>query len=284
MNRWLNGFILGGLLCGMVGCSANYVSPIPSTEPSPPKTDNIESLKALTAGSSKGVTEEIGAIRYQAIQEEALSLGAQGGLAARAKVINYHLEQNAKYLNQVFNFHLLLLPCSILPPVLVEGRQELNLDDNTTIRIADRTYAIAQQARFVTTPPNWREYLFLNFKQPDVPDNSLLPKTGQEKIVWNKFLVQGWNDGINQANTIYADSLARLKRDYSGMVRYRKLLAQHMVTAPYVAKTDLGITCDGSGMRVNDQVLRITALPRLCTNSKKWKPAITHENGCATCE
>lgn len=282
MNRWRYGLILGLMGC-LLGCSANYVSPIASTEPSAPKTDSIESLKALTSGPSKGVTEEISAIRYQAIQDEALSLGAQGGLAARAKVINCQLERNAKYLNQVFNFHLLLLPCSVLPPVLVEGRQELNLDDNTTIRVADRTYVIAQQARFVTTPPNWREYLFLNFKQPDVPDNSLLPKTGQEKILWNKFLIQGWNDGINQASTIYADNLARLKRDYSGMVRYRKLLAQRMVTAPYVSKTDLGITCDGSGMRVNDQVLRITALPRLCTNSKQWKPAITHENGCATC-
>lgn len=272
-------------LCCITACSTtgpkHCVNPISTIEcATSSKTGTIDALKELTAHSAKGVSEEISAVRYQALQEEALSLGAQAGLAARAKVIDCQLEKNAKYLNQVFNFHLLLLPCSILPPVLVEGRYTLNLADNVTIRIADRMYSIVQQARFVTAPPHWREYLFLDYKEPEVPDATLLPKSGQEHRVWNKFLVQGWNDGINQANTIYAESLARLKRDYTGMIRYRTLLAQRMVTAPFVAKTNLGITCDASGMRINDQVLRITALPRLCTESETWKPAIPREKRC----
>lgn len=275
----------------ITACSNNCcISPIPTMDCSGPKTGCLDELKELSAstGCSSGCQESciggVASIRYQALQEEGLSVGAQAALAARAKVINCQLEKNAKYLNQIFNFHLLLLPCSILPPVLVEGRQVLNLADKTTIRIADREYYIVEQARFVTAPPHWREYLFLNFTQPDTPDQTMLPKTAEERRVWKKFLVQGWNDGINQANTIYADNLARLKRDYTGMIRYRTLLAQHMVTAPYVAKTNLGITCDSScgkpGMRINDQVLRITALPELCTDSKKWKPGVVKEPPC----
>ena len=152
----------------------------------------------------------------------------------------------------------------------------MTLADDSTIRLADRVYSIVQQAKFVTTPPHWRDYLFLDYKQPEVPADSLLPKTIQERKLWNRFLVQGWNDGINQANSILADNLARLKRDYAGIIRYRSLLAQHMVTAPYVARSDLGITCDASGMRINDQMLRITALPNLCSDSRLWKPAVTN--------
>ena len=70
---------------------------------------------------------------------------------------------------------------------------------------------------------------------------------------------------------IFTDNLARLKRDYAGMVLYKKLLAQHMVSAPFVARTELGVTGGGSDMRINDQVLRITALPSLQSNSRKWK-------------
>lgn len=276
-------------LCSITACSNNNCcSPIPTMDCCGPKTGCIDELRELSAmgggcGGCGGATEGcsgIASIRFQALQEEGLSLGAQAGLAARAKVINCQLEKNAKYLNQIFNFHLLLLPCSILPPVLVEGRQVLNLADKTTIRIADREYAIIQQARFVTAPPHWREYLFLDFTQPETPDQTMLPKSAEERRVWKKFLTQGWNDGINQANTIYADNLARLKRDYAGMIRYRTLLAQHMVTAPYVAKTNLGITCDSSGMRINDQVLRITALPELCTDSRNWKPGVVREPRC----
>ncbi len=289
MRRFVAFFFLCLLItaCSTTG-PKRCANPIPSSDyvAVAPRLDCIQSLKDLTAGSTRSNCEEVSSIRYQALQDTALSLGAQAGLAARAKVINCQLERNAKYLNQVFNFQLLLLPCSILPPVLVEGRQTLNLADTTTIRIADRMYLIVQQARFVTAPPHWREYLFLDFTEPELPQQTMFPKNGAERKIWNKFLVQGWNDGINQANTIYADNLARIKRDYTGMVRYRKLLAQRMVTAPYVAKTNLGITCDASGMRINDQVLRITALPQLCTNSKDWKPAISQDRGCcvpATC-
>lgn len=269
--------------CWATACANNCaVQPIQSRDCNPCKSSvsSIEELKKLCA-CSNGNCGSIAGIRFQAIQESALSLGAQAGLAARAKVINCELEKNEKYLNQAFNFQLLMLPCSILPPILGEGRHTLNLADDCTIRLADRTYVILQQAKFVTAPPHWREYLFLDFKAPDVAEACVFAKTCDERKLWNKYLIEGWNDGIGQANSIYADNLARLKRDYSGMIRYRSLLTQKMVTIPFVSKTNLGITCDSCGMRINDQVLRITAVPQICTDSKTWRPAITHER--ATC-
>jgi defect-in-organelle-trafficking protein DotC len=272
--------ILLFFLCGLTACANNCaVQPIQSRNCDPCKSgiNNVEDLKRLCA-CSNGNCNSVCGLRFQAIQESAMSVGAQAGLAARAKVINCELEKNAKYLDQAFNFQLLMLPCSVLPPILGEGRHTLNLADDCTIRLADRTYVILQQAKFVTAPPHWREYLFLDYKEPDINETTCaFAKTCDERKLWNKYLIEGWNDGIGQANSIAADNLARLKRDYSGMIRYRTLLAQKMVSIPFVSKTNLGITCDSCGMRINDQVLRITALPQICTDSKTWRPAITHE-------
>jgi defect-in-organelle-trafficking protein DotC len=216
-------------------------------------------------------------VRNLAIQDTALSVGAQAGLACRSKQINLVLAQHAKTLDQIFNFNLMMLPHNVLPPVLDQSEESLNLADNNTIRIADRTYQIVSQARFVTVPPTWRDYLWLSYTQPQIPVSDLLPKNAEERSVWRCYAAIGWKQGITQANEIYATNLARLKRDYLGMVRYRVLLNQGMVSAPYVARTDLGVTGNSSTLRINDQVLRITALPSLQTNSRRWKTVVVDQ-------
>jgi defect-in-organelle-trafficking protein DotC len=71
--------------------------------------------------------------------------------------------------------------------------------------------------------------------------------------------------------------LARIKQDLKGMILYRKLLAMNMVSPPFVAQTDLGITGDSNEINIDDRVLRITALPELNPNSKDWRAAVTKD-------
>src|SRR3990167_5424806 len=73
--------------------------------------DNLAELKNLNSKTIKlKQAKKLSPIREQAMQEMALSLGAQSGLAARAKEINKFLTQQDKQLSKTFNFHLLLLP------------------------------------------------------------------------------------------------------------------------------------------------------------------------------
>lgn len=215
------------------------------------------------------------AIRRMAIQDQAMSLGAQAGLAKRAKQIDDMLTKYARQLDRTFNFDALLLAHNVLPPVLSEGQHGLRLSGDYALRIADRTYKIEKQARFVTVAPNWRDYLMLDYEAPPKPHNTLMPKNRWEKRIWDKIIKEGWVTGSKQANDIFEDSLARLTHEFRGMILYRRLLAQHMVSPPYVAKTDLGVTGGGHRMDINDQVLRITALPSLQANAKTWKAAVT---------
>lgn len=270
-NKIVLAILLTGLLTGcssLTGDKGNTASLI-----------GLQEMEQTPQGKGLGrSSSEKSKIRVLAIKESALSIGAQSGLASRAKEINLYLARHAKDLDKIYNFNALLIENNVLPPVLVEGRNTLNLDTPDAIRLADRTYKIAKQAHFVTTPPNWHQYIWMDYKLPARPDNTMLPKNKEEKAAWKKYTADGWQKGHEQAETIFADNLARLKMDYMGMILYRKLLAQNIVSPPYVSHTDLGVTGDSNQIYIDDKALRITALPALKPNSKVWKAAVSKSN------
>ena len=217
-------------------------------------------------------------MQSHALRDSALSIGAQGGLAWASEQINISMSKDSKYLDTIFNFNGMMLSHGVIPPVLEEGDYTLNLADPGTIRVSDRTYKIMQQARFATTPPNWREYIWLSYTKPELPDKSLLPRNDEEQKIWREGIQKGWEKGIEQSYSIFQQNLARLKRDYHGMALYRKLLQEKMISQPFVSRTELGVTGNGDDMRVNDQVLRIVELPKLQTNSKHWRAIVVKGN------
>jgi defect-in-organelle-trafficking protein DotC len=241
-------------------------------------TGSLAGLQAMANTTVKERTrKQSGKFRQMALKETALSLGAQAGLAWRAKAIDEQLAKQTRTLDTIYDFNSLTLEHNILPPVLLEGRNTLNLADAQNIRVADRTYKVAKQAHFVTTPPTWRQYLWLDYVKPEYPNYTLLPKTRLEKKIWCMYVAKGWKNGIEQANTILEENIARIKEDFGGMILYRKLLAMNMVSPPYVSHTDLGVTGDASEIRIDDRVLRITALPALNINSNEWRAAVAKD-------
>lgn len=270
--------VLASLL--LSACSGNVKAPNPmdlgAVEPEiMPGPPEFEKLQTLTRQAElKGGTAQINFIRMDAVRDTAMSIGARTALAWRAEQINRMLATQAEHLNTVFNFQGLVLDDAILPPVLLESRQALTVDNPQTLRVADRSYQIIKQAHFVAAPPTWRDYLMMDESRPDEPDPSLLPATNEESRAWQQGIIKGWEDGLKQANMIYDENLSRLKRDYQGMVRYRMLLAQNMVSAPQVAHRDLGVTGGGEALAVNDRILTIKALPSLKADSQSWKPSI----------
>ncbi len=269
MLKFIRNFIVITLSVLLIACS------------SPPSdTDSLEGLQAMA--NPKGRRHKPGLpstskIREMALKETALSLGAQAGLAWRAKYIDDALTKQTRNLDSIYDFNALLLEHNILPPVLVEGRNTLNLADTQTIRISDRVYKVLKQAHFVTSPPNWRQYLWMDYKKPDYPNITLLPQTKDERKIWSCYIDKGWNQGIDQANIILEESIARIKEDMTGMILYRKLLAMNMVSPPYVSDTDLGVTGDAGEIHIDDRVLRITALPALNVNSSEWRAAVAKD-------
>lgn len=269
IKLFLSALLLTGLL---TSCGSSH------KEIDPTNIGDLRSMSDEGPVNQEGGSRELSQLRVKALQDTAMSLGAQGGLAWASEQVNANLNKDKWYLESIYNFNGMMLSHGVLPPVLEQGDNSLNLADPNTIRVADKTYKIIAQARFATTPPTWREYLWMTFTKPELPQHFLLPRTKEEKNIWRKAINTGWDSGIVQAVNIYQQNLARLKRDYQGMILYRKLLAEHMISAPYVSRTELGVTGDGNDMRVNDQVLRITELPKLQTDSKGWKAIVVQND------
>jgi defect-in-organelle-trafficking protein DotC len=237
---------------------------------------NLKDLENLTQKHPGFKQTKIGKIRLDALKEIAMGLGAQGGLSQQATQINAMLERSKKQLSRTFNFNGLMLEHNVLPPVIQESKQSLQLNGPDIIRTSTRTYKIIQQARFVTTAPTWRDYLWLNYNKPELPDITLLPRTKAERAIWIEYVNLGWKKGIEQANNIHQDNLERLRTDFEGMLLYRKLLTQNIVTKPILAKSNMGITSndDNSELYIDDRIIRITAVPTINTDNKQWKPVL----------
>jgi defect-in-organelle-trafficking protein DotC len=217
-------------------------------------------------------------IRQEGLREAALSYGARGGLASRTYEIRKTLDEKAAYLDRIYDFKRLLItaPSGLLiePPVIFEGEDALLIEsDGQTAAVADRVYNINVDAKIVAAPRNWRAYLERDWGDVVPPPDVLYPETDQERLVWLAGIRKGWDEGIKQANEVFQADLDRLNSDFKGMIRYRMLLAQGVVTAPYTLQVDRGVTGGGKEMRVGDRALQITGPSELQTGAYEWQPA-----------
>ncbi len=237
----------------------------------------LEELQELDPRQYESV--EVGLqIRLDAMEEAALSFGARGGLAHRFREIGQALERYQAQLDRTFNFQRLVInaPNGLLlePPVVTEAENALLLSDRgQTAATTELILRINNPARLTTTARDWREYLLREFGEVEPPPEVLLPRNDEERELWRDWVARGWEEGIEQANEIFNEDLNRLTRDFNGMVRYRRLLAEGMITEPFTTAWNRGVTGGGEEMRVGDAGVRITAPSALNPEVDRWRPA-----------
>lgn len=139
--------------------------------------------------------------------------------------------------------------------------------------MSDRIFNISRNAKIVPTARTWRSYLEREWGTVEPPPDVLRPENREERELWIAKVEQGWIEGVRQANETFEEDLNRLIADFEGMVRYRVLLSQGMVSPPFALQTDRGITGGGSEMRVGDRAVQITGVPELITGADQWQPA-----------
>jgi defect-in-organelle-trafficking protein DotC len=214
--------------------------------------------------------------RLLAIKEAATSLGARTGLVTRANAILGDLEAEAVTLDRTFAFQFLRLNGSVQPPVIVEARDAVTQADDRVLNITDRVYRIEVQAKLPTVPTTWRDYLYrgltVNGKPVAWPDAVLQPQNDAERQIWRDAVRIGWTSGTEQADGIFALNLARLERDFNGMLLYHELRRKGMVSDPIVADASFGVTGDADKqMNIGERVYRITVTPAFNMDSRKWQ-------------
>ncbi|HEU0117313.1 MAG TPA: type IV secretory system conjugative DNA transfer family protein [Alphaproteobacteria bacterium] len=248
--------------------------------PQPPTIQDLEDQAAAPSSDDTNKQADLMGlqIRADAIREAALSYGARGGLAYRTFEIQRRLAEYDISLNKTFNFSRLLVaaPTGLMiePPVVSEAQRAVLVNTGgQAAATADRVYRINRNARIVTAPRNWHLYLERDWGRVDPPPGLLLPRDDDERAAWRKYVQEGWAAGVQQAEETFEADLDRLTADFVGMVRYRELLAQGMISPPYALADDRGVTGGGSEMRVGDRGVTITGPSALIPRSDSWTPA-----------
>ena len=250
----------------------------------------VRSIEQLRASNRPAVVRKLSNLQERSMRKEALSLGAQAGLYEQGRKLDAWLQTRAKQLDQTYDFRRLVYPASLhvqshltgtslLPPVVEFSNNFTRIEGPDTLHVARSLYRISRQARFSTVVPNWREYLWQGWPQPDINavPRVLLPDSAAERRVWIANVQRGFTLGEAQAITDFQSSLARLQRDFLGMVLYRKLEMQGKIGAPILAHATEGnvVSAQGRDLRVQSEALRITRLPAWHPNqywpSTNWK-------------
>ncbi len=225
------------------------------------------------AGSSSNDASDLRNLRRDAIEQESFTIGAQAGLFWRYQGIENILESLTimPLLDQAADFNRVITDKNILLPVISEARESFEMSaDGQTARSSQVSWEIIVDARITTTPPNWREYLYQHADSPTSAPSGLMPYNREEDTLWRMGICQGFQSGVKQANLIFTDRLTRLVRDYNGMLRFRTLAAQQIVSMPRVDEGRLGISIQNDRVHVDDRIIRITDPVRF-NNANQWR-------------
>lgn len=231
-----------------------------------PRRGEPEELAALL--EMKGASEKetaVSLMRPTAIKEAAQLVTFQTAIAWRYKQLVAATETHSAIMDTTFNFGPLLMTqgeALILPPVLTHSGASMRIESGETATAAATSYELLEPARYISTVPNWREFLMVDaFPEPEKPNPAVMPKNDKERAIWRAAVREAWAQGLMEADQLFADNVSRMARQYRGVMLYHLLTAQHLLSKVSTASAELGTkaTDNGNKLHIGQKVYRITA-------------------------
>ncbi|MDL2268117.1 type IV secretion system DotC family protein [Desulfovibrio sp. OttesenSCG-928-G15] len=224
--------------------------------------DELAELLEMRGSSSKENTAVM-LMRPAAIRESAQLVSFQTALAWRYKQLVAATESHGPIMDTAFDFSPLVMTqgeALIMPPLLTRAGASMRIEKPETATAAETTYELLEPARYVTTVPNWREFLMTDgFPEPEKPNPAVLPKNNDERAIWRAAVREAWAQGLAEADQLYADNVARMVRNYRGVMLYHLLTAQHLLSKVKTASADLGMHTSDNKLNIGQKVYRITS-------------------------
>lgn len=254
--------------------------PAQTTAPVRPVSEHAAPPALLTlqqlAPKDGGVPEGISTLRYETLREVAHTLGVQAGVRHRYEIINARLNEQRRSLDRLFDFRPLLLHDGrVAPPVIDRTGGAYRLASTVEAHQTQATYRIEREARLIARPPDWRDYLVHRYPAFTAPDDAVLPRNAAERRIWAVDAEAGFCAGVAQADALFDAHLARLRRDYLGMVQFTRLALQGVVEVPVLADSHLGIVVEGRMLSIGERLFRIPASIEF-RPVQRWRPVIRY--------
>lgn len=216
--------------------------------------------------------DDFDGLRDEAMREAAFRVGVQTGAKWRYGELNDAMRAHARALDRIFNFSQLLIEGRVRPPVIVRAGGSYRIDTDELAQSTTIEYRIADDAALVARAPSWRQYLIEDLEVVE-PNPALYPTDDAERKRWRAGVLRGWRRGIEQANRLFRQNLARLRRDFVGALRYHLLARQKMIRPPEIARAEDPHEADADAVRIDHTLYRITA-PAQWRPVDEWRPRI----------
>lgn len=230
-----------------------------------------------TYSEKGGTAGKVTKIRSEGLKEAAQSYGSQMGYARRSWEIAGRLQERSLDLSQVFDFGRVTSEAPvkagvIIPPVVSRSFNAFVTDaEGRNASVADEYLTIVTPGRIAPVAPTWRDYLIFTSAEPEMPATSLLPSDAAEKAMFEGWVSQGWSAGVELADAEFGERLDRLKRDYQGMLQYRRLVSMGMMDRMVLADADFGVTEEGNEMRIGSRNVQIVSDAQFQSDPTSWK-------------
>lgn len=216
-------------------------------------------------------------VRSRNQREASVRFGSQSGFRRRSWELGNLIRERSGELSAIFDFNRLVRPNPggagyLVPPVVQRaGNAFLSEGKGTTVSVADAYLRILKPEWIAPVAPNWRDWLL--FSPPPVTPLpvSLAPATDGERQLVREWIEQGWSAGRKQAEHEFAERLRRLRRDYEGMLEFRRLAALRMIDGTDIAEADFGVTGEPGEMRIGSRVVRIVGTANFVRDPEVWR-------------
>jgi len=216
--------------------------------------------------------------RYGLLREAALSYAAQAGYERRVWEIMRQLEADSGTLSASFDFNRVAYRAPretgyILPPVVSRATAAINVEENGRSAVAsDEYYRLEIPGRITTVVPTWRDYLVIPLEEPAQQNDDFLPQDQDEKRVFARFAAEGWQAGVEQADEALNLNFARLRRDYLGMVEYRRMVEAGLVTELVIRDSEARSAGEGDELFIGERRVQIVNAATFVRNPENWRP------------
>lgn len=240
-----------------------------------PPADFAEFSRRTRRGNYETSVEEE---RYDLLREAAVSYAAQAGYQHRVWEAMRQLEHDSAKLSRAFDFNRVAYSAPretgyILPPVVSRATAAIKVDESGQSAVAaDEFYRLEIPGRIVTIVPTWRDYLVIPREEASEPDDDFLPQDKEEKQVFDRFAAEGWQAGVEQADEALALNFARLRRDYLGMVEYRRMVQAGLVRELVLESSKRRSAGEGDELYIGERRVRIVSTARFVRDPSQWTP------------
>lgn len=224
------------------------------------------------------VPPNLEAQRYEALRGAATAYAAQAGYYRRCYEIMQALERQSPRLSSVFNFNRVAYGTAneagfLLPPIVSRATSTISVNETMTeIVAADEFYRIEVPGRLVPVLPTWRDYLVLSLEEPNEPEPAFLPRGKEEQLVYGHYLALGWEAGAQQAEEALQASMNLLRRDYLGMIEYRRAVQANVINELVVTLDEKRSAGELNELFIGERRVRIVDSAQFNRNPRNWKP------------